>query len=84
MARTIPTVQGETLTWLEEGGPRHLTVGRPAWFAWLEQASAFAFVGALGTFTARKERKKQGGPIGRPIENGAARCSLPIWASRKL
>ncbi len=61
MARTTPTVQGETLTWLEEGCQRQLTVGTPVWFTWLEQASTFAFVGALGTFTARKERKKQGG-----------------------
>src|SRR5260221_1819223 len=61
MARTTPTVQAEPLTCLEEGCQRQLTVGTRVWFTWLEQASTFAFVGALGTFTARKERKKQGG-----------------------
>jgi len=61
MAQTTPMVQGEMLTWLEDGCQRQLTVGTPAWFAWLEQAATFAFVGEQGTFTARKEYKKQGG-----------------------
>src|SRR6516165_82160 len=33
----------------------------PAWFAWLEQVSFFAFVGKSGHFTARKEAKQRGG-----------------------
>src|SRR5436853_510316 len=71
MTRTTPMVQGETLTWLEEGCQRHLTVGTPAWFAWLEQASTFAFVGALGTFTARKERYRytRSSPLPSPLSS---------------
>ena len=32
----------------------------PAWFAWLEQVSSFAFVGKSGRYTARKEAKQRG------------------------
>jgi LuxR family maltose regulon positive regulatory protein len=33
----------------------------PAWFTWLDQVSAFAFVGKNGHYTARKEVKQRGG-----------------------
>ena len=33
----------------------------PAWFAWLDQVSSFAFSGKSGHFTARKEAKQRGG-----------------------
>ena len=36
-------------------------MGTPAWFAWLESATAFAFTGPSGRFTARKEARSQGG-----------------------
>jgi LuxR family maltose regulon positive regulatory protein len=32
----------------------------PAWFAWLDQLSSFAFSGKSGHFTARKEAKQRG------------------------
>ncbi len=32
----------------------------PAWFAWLDQVSSFAFSGKSGHFTARKEAKQRG------------------------
>ncbi len=32
----------------------------PAWFAWLDQVSSFAFVGKRGHYTARKEAKQRG------------------------
>ncbi|HEY7781212.1 MAG TPA: hypothetical protein VIC85_13455, partial [Ktedonobacterales bacterium] len=32
----------------------------PAWFAWLEDVSSFAFHGQNGSFTARKETKQRG------------------------
>ncbi len=32
----------------------------PAWFAWLEQVSSFAFSGKSGHYTARKEAKQRG------------------------
>ncbi len=33
----------------------------PAWFAWLDQVSSFAFLGKSGHYTARKEAKQRGG-----------------------
>ena len=32
----------------------------PAWFAWLDQVSSFAFSGKSGHYTARKEAKQRG------------------------
>jgi LuxR family maltose regulon positive regulatory protein len=32
----------------------------PAWFAWLDQVSSFAFLGKSGHYTARKEAKQRG------------------------
>ncbi len=52
-----PTVQGETLVYLQD--EQELTVGTPAWFAWLETASTFSFVSEEGLFTARHERSSQ-------------------------
>jgi hypothetical protein len=43
-----PTVQGETLVYLQDEQERELTVGTPAWFAWLETASTFSFVSKEG------------------------------------
>ena len=51
----IPVVQDETLSYQRSGQDEHLLVGTPAWNAWLSTARSFAFRGALGTFTARKE-----------------------------
>jgi hypothetical protein len=53
MRRTIPSVRGERLYQSEtERDP--IVVGTPAWYNWLEQHTAFTFVSAVGTFTARK------------------------------
>ena len=60
-----------TLSWsahqqiYELSAPRHPEMLRlagetPAWFAWLEEVSAFAFHGQRGSFTARKETKQRG------------------------
>ena len=38
-----------------------ILVGTPAWFAWLEDATAFTFSSPSGSFTARKERRTRGG-----------------------
>jgi LuxR family transcriptional regulator, maltose regulon positive regulatory protein len=37
-----------------------LTSEDPAWFAWLDEVSSFAFKGQRGSFTARKETKQRG------------------------
>ena len=39
---------------------RHLTIEDPAWFAWLDEVSSFAFHGQSGSYTARKETKQRG------------------------
>jgi predicted ATPase/DNA-binding CsgD family transcriptional regulator len=61
MARTTPVVQAETVIWSTERHEHQLTVGTPAWYAWLEEISTFAFVSDMGTFTARKEPRQHGG-----------------------
>jgi len=37
-----------------------MTIEDPAWFAWLDAVSSFAFHGQSGSFTARKETKQRG------------------------
>jgi len=61
MARMTPVVQAETVTWSVDRHEHQLTVGTPAWYAWLEEVSTFAFVSDMGTFTARKELRQHGG-----------------------
>src|ERR1051326_1868044 len=63
MAKMTPIVQGGTLVYQQQGHDQVLVVGTPDWYTWLATASAFAFIGAEGTFTARKERagNKRGG-----------------------
>src|SRR5215467_5621199 len=67
----MPRVPAYTLAWVAatEGYKLYQTRDRgvltivpesPAWFAWLEQVSSFAFVGKSGHFTARKEAKQRG------------------------
>lgn len=60
MARTTARVDGATLVLsASDGSP--ITVETPAWFAWLEHATAFVFSSPSGRFTARKERQARGG-----------------------
>jgi LuxR family maltose regulon positive regulatory protein len=58
MARTTPRVAGATLV-ARADDARAIAVGTPAWYAWLDEASTFAFVDAAGSFTARKERRQR-------------------------
>lgn len=60
MARTTAVVRDQVLTLFVAGHEQRIEVDSPAWYAWLEEASTFAFEGSMGTFTARKERKRQG------------------------
>jgi len=60
MARTTAQVNGATLI-LPGHDASAITVGTPAWFAWLEQATTFTFTSPAGRFTARKERQARGG-----------------------
>src|SRR5215469_6564186 len=54
-----PIVRGETLTYRQNEQEQELTVGTPAWFAWLATASTFSFVSEEGLFTARHERSRK-------------------------
>jgi len=60
MARTIARVDGATLV-LPADDASLIPLDTPAWFAWLEYATTFAFTGPSGRFTARKERQACGG-----------------------
>ena len=60
MARSTPRVDGPVLVG-SAGAASNIAVGSPAWFAWLEEATAFAFTSVQGSFTARKERRGQSG-----------------------
>jgi hypothetical protein len=57
MARETPRVDGATLIDGTDAAEAIL-VGTPAWYAWLDRATTFAFVDASGRFTARKERRQ--------------------------
>jgi len=64
----MPRVPAYTLAWLSatedyelyqtrDRGALNIVPDSPAWFAWLDQVSSFAFSGKSGHFTARKEAK---------------------------
>ena len=58
MARRPPVIITDMLLALPDtadGAP--ITVGSPAWYAWLAHASSFAFVCQAGRFTATKESR---------------------------
>ena len=63
MAKMTPIVRGDRLIFQQGEDEQGLLVETPAWYAWLETASTFAFSSDTGTFTARKERagNKRGG-----------------------
>src|SRR5262245_23231384 len=58
MARATPRVEGSTLL-NPADATQEISVGTPAWYAWLERATSFAFVDVSGHFTARTERRRQ-------------------------
>src|SRR6266542_4471125 len=60
VARSTPRVD-ETVLIGRDGAASSIAVGSPAWYAWLVDATTFAFRSAEGGFTARKERSGQTG-----------------------
>src|SRR6266542_257931 len=60
MAHLTPHVEQGTLTLSERDAEHTIAVGSPAWFSWLETATAFTFASSYGTFTARRERASSG------------------------
>jgi hypothetical protein len=60
MARTTPRVE-ESTSMVALDGADAILIGTPAWYAWLEQSTTFAFIGLHGSFTARKERRGRTG-----------------------
>ena len=61
MARMTARVEGSTLVSAPDAS-HPMPVGTPAWFAWLERATAFAFTSPAGHFTVRKEARTRGLP----------------------
>src|SRR5215470_7634810 len=60
MAGTTPHVERDTLTVGLPSAEQAIAVGTPAWFRWLETATAFTFASSDGTFSARRERSSSG------------------------
>jgi hypothetical protein len=60
VARSTPRVEDAVLVG-GAGAAGSIAVGSPAWYAWLEGATSFAFRSAAGSFTARKERRGSAG-----------------------
>jgi predicted ATPase len=62
--RHLPLVSGNHLLGLDgaEDQLASVVVGSDAWYTWLadQQIQSFSFKGHLGTFTARRERKRHG------------------------
>src|SRR5215467_16367897 len=54
--QAMPVVQEDTLLYQRNGQAYRLTVGTPAWYAWLSTTTTFAFRSEVGTFTARREQ----------------------------
>ena len=54
--QAMPVVQEDILLYQRNGQDCRLTVGTPAWYAWLSTATTFAFRSEVGTFTARREQ----------------------------
>ncbi len=61
--QAMPVVQDDILLYQRNGQACRLTVGTPAWYAWLSTATTFAFRSEMGSFTARREQAghKRGG-----------------------
>jgi LuxR family transcriptional regulator, maltose regulon positive regulatory protein len=55
-----PTTAAYELYQTRDRGVLQIVPGSPAWFAWLDQVSSFAFAGKSGHYTARKEAKQRG------------------------
>src|SRR5579859_5065322 len=92
MARTTPRVEQEVLV-LPEGQKASVLVGSHQWYSWLadENNGSFFFRNEVGSFTARKERRKWGGWYwiayrgrGEKLTKTCARNWMPRTASRRL
>src|SRR4249920_150148 len=72
MTQATPLVQDDTLTYQRDGQAQTLVVGTPAWYAWLQTATTFAFTSDRGTFMARREQagNKRGGWYWRAYRQG--------------
>jgi class 3 adenylate cyclase len=60
VARSTPRVVDTVLIGRDDAASS-IAVGGPAWYAWLEDATTFAFTSAQGSFTARKEQRGKSG-----------------------
>src|SRR5437763_3217205 len=87
MIRNRPVVTGNTLRYQEQGHEQVVLVGSPAWYAWLQTASAFTFHASSGQFTARRERagNKRGSWYWKAYYRRAGKlCSAYLGKSERL
>jgi len=82
MRSTIPHVTGERL-YQSESESDSIVPGTPEWYDWLEQHTAFTFVDAAGTFTARKSMLRAPEvPTGKRITGVKASSTVSTWDTR--
>jgi predicted ATPase/DNA-binding CsgD family transcriptional regulator len=75
MARRTPRVEDAALVDPADTA-QLITVGTPAWYAWLAQATTFAFIDASGRFTARKEHGGRADGYWRAYRKRAGKVSI--------
>jgi LuxR family maltose regulon positive regulatory protein len=86
---SIGGVANGILVYEHQGQQVAMAVGTPSWYAWLETATTFTFVGVEGTFTAHKARagNRRGGWYWRAarFQHGRAfRCYLGVSSNLTL
>jgi len=79
MARATPRVEDATLIDPADTA-RAIVIGTPTWYAWLDGAITFAFVGVSGRFTAHKARRGVAKGTGRHSASAPGWCGAPISA----
>jgi predicted ATPase/DNA-binding CsgD family transcriptional regulator len=87
MAQIPPIIEGDMLIYQQDGHTSQVTLGTPAWCAWVKTASRFTFRSAYGTFTAHKERagNKRGGEYWRAYHKRDGKlCRVYLGKSEEL
>jgi hypothetical protein len=60
MARATPRIVNTTLNYHEGKETVSISIGTPAWFAWLDRGRLFMVADTQRTFTVRKEQRRNG------------------------
>ena len=81
----LPVARGRTLFQAGRAAEREIALDTPAWFAWLEQADAFAYQWEGVRLTIRKEPRPRGRSYWRACQKYGARLyRVYLGTSREL